>query len=170
MTFCLFFSCTKDLDFDQIDDFSATPVVKSSILFFTLNQFHFLSTSGEVNTVRDLLPFNFLESKYVKENLEKVEIEFRIDNQFNRNFTVDVEFLDDSNAVTHSFSTFNISSNDSSFIPIETILVSSNSQFLSSTKIRVTINLLPSSNGSTLDSAVDQTIKFESGGTYYFKI
>lgn len=163
-------SCVNNVDFNQASDFSLQPVFKSPILFFTLNQFDFLDNSGEVNSVIDVLPFDILENAYLKNGLVKVELEFKINNQFDRNFEVDLQFLDEGGVVTHSFSTFQINSRESNFTREETIIVLDSPQFLSSTRVKVTIKLLPSLDGSSLDPSVNQTLKFESGGTYYLEI
>jgi len=166
----LFTSCLNNVNFNQIEDLSAEQVVKSSIVFFTLNQFHFLTNNVEDRVITDVLPFSFLDNPYLIDNLESAEIEFRINNQFNRDFTVDFEFLDENNVATLSFSTFNIASNNLNFVRKETILVSGNTQFLTSKKIRIIVNLLPSLDGSLLDPAINQTIKIRSAGTYYLKV
>ena len=100
----IFSSCIKHVDFEQIDDFSTQPVFKTSLAYFTLNQITFFD---RVNSLEIITPINktssflSLNSSFVRENLIEVELEFEVNNYFDRDFIVNFEFLDDNNVVTH---------------------------------------------------------------------
>lgn len=165
-------SCINDVDFNQIDDFSATPVFKTTLVYFTVTQIDFFDTVNSVELVtplNDTSDFTILKNDFVKNNLLKTELEFKIINKFNRRFKVNISFLDANNNVTHSFSEFNISAKDESFTQKEEIIISTNPSFLSSTKVKVSIKLSPSTDGSVIDPNNPQTLEFNSGGTFYLK-
>jgi hypothetical protein len=109
----LFSSCIKHVDFEQIEDLKAEPVFKTSLVYFTLNQITFFD---RINSLEIIAPisrsskFLSLNSSYVRENL--IKLEFEIINQFDRDFRVNFEFLDENNTVTHRFDTFNIDANN----------------------------------------------------------
>ncbi|WP_347174139.1 hypothetical protein [Polaribacter uvawellassae] len=169
----LFSSCIKHVDFDQIEDLTAEPVFKTSLAYFTLNQVTFFD---RINSLEIIAPisrtskFLSLNSSFVRENLEKLSIEFEIKNEFNRNFTVDFQFLDDNDIVTHSLRRFYIGANNLKYLHNETIIVSGNQKFLSSTKIRVLIQLSPSNNGGGINPNIDKKLVFKTAGTFSLKI
>ena len=165
-------SCINNVDFTQVEDFSLTPIFKTPLVNFTVNQTDFfdLVNSLEITApVDDVSSFTLLRNKFVNENLIQVELEFEMNNQFDRNFQVKFRFLDDNDKVTHEFSTFNIFAKDATFKQKERIGVSANQLFLSSTKVKVSIVLSPSTDGSVIDPNNPQTLTFKSAGTYYLK-
>jgi len=165
-------SCVKHVDFDQVDDFSLKPVFQTSLVYFTLNQINFFDVVNSVELVtpiNDVSGFTILQNSFVKDNLIKAELEFNLENQFDRGFTVSIEFLDNNNNITHKFSQFVIAANDNNYKKVETILIANNQEFLSSTKVKVSIVLTPSSNGAVLDPNKEQTLTFKSAGTFYLR-
>ena len=168
--FCSITSCLENVDFDQINELNFRPVIKTTLVYFTVNQTDFLDNTTEIGSVADISPFTFLKSTFVQDNLLKAELEFQIVNNFNRTFTVNIEFLDDNDDVTHGFKEFEINANQQHFNQIETIIIATNQMFLSSTKVKIIVGLSPSTNGSVLDPDNPQTLEFNSAGTYYLNI
>lgn len=168
----MFTSCLDHVDFSQIEDASFKPVIESSLVYFTLNQIDFFDSvnSAEVVTpINDTSGFTLLKSKFVNENLVRAELTFKVNNQFNRRFTVNITFLDDANNETHKFNPIIVGENNNDFTHQEDFNISGNQQFLSSTKIRISIELSPSSDGSVIDPNVDQKLEFKSSGIFYIK-
>ena len=169
---CLFFSCVKELDFDQVEDLTAEPVFKSSLVYFTLNQIAFFD---RINSLEIISPisnnskFVSLNSSFVKEHLVKLEIEIEVGNQFDRDFIVTFQFLDDNDVITHNFQPFTIDANNLKFLHKEEIIVASNQLFLSSTKIRVLVQLSPNNNGSVINPNVEKNLIFKTAGTFFLK-
>ena len=86
-------SCVKHVDFNQIEDLSARPIFESSLVYFTLDQVDFfdLVNSVEVVTpINDTSGFTILKSKFVRDNLISAELNIEVNNQFNRQFTVNI--------------------------------------------------------------------------------
>jgi hypothetical protein len=166
-------SCIKHVDFDQIEDLTAAPVFKSSLTYFTLNQITFFD---RINSLEIITPINrtssflSLNSSFVKENLIKLELEFEVNNHFDRDFIVVFQFLDDHNVVTHSLQTFNVAANNLKYLHKEKIVVSGNKKFLSSSKIRALIQLSPSNNGVVINPNVDKKLVFKTAGTFFLKL
>ena len=170
---CLFSSCIQKLDFEQIEDLDIEPVFTSSMVHFTLNQIAFFDRINSLEIVAPIKKdskFLSLNSTFVRENLIKMQVDFEINNQFDRDFSVVFQFLDDNDAITHSFQTFNIGANNLKFLHREEIIVKNNQLFLSSTKIRVLVQLTPSTNGSVIDPTVERNLVFKTAGTFFLKI
>ena len=143
----LFSSCVKQLDFDQVNDLSISPAYKSPLVYFTVNQTDFLLNTVEIPTITGEFPFTIIDNSLVKENLKEVELEFEINNQFSRDFTLGILLLDDNDIVTYSIPIVVINANTVLFTQKSNILIANNLLFLESTKIQFTISLLPSSDG-----------------------
>ena len=167
--FFLFLSCIKQLDFDQVNDVSISPTYKASLVYFTVNQTDFLLNTTEIPTVTSEFPFTIIDNSIIRENLKEVELEFEIRNEFPRNFRINLQFLDDNDLVTYTFSEFIIDSNALNFNRKVSIIIASNLRFLETTKLLFTISLLPSSDGSVLDPDIIQTLAFKLAGTYFFQ-
>jgi hypothetical protein len=165
-------SCVKHLDFNQIEDFSAKPIFESSLVYFTLDQVDFFDLVNSVEVVTpidDTSGFTILKSKFVRDNLISAELNIEVNNQFDRKFTVNITFLDSNNVETYRFNPIIVEENNQNFNHKETISISGNTQFLSSTKISVSIELSPSSDGSVLDPNIEQKLEFKSSGIFYLK-
>lgn len=169
----LFSSCIKDVDFEQINDLTSAPTFKTSLAHFTLNQITFFD---RINSLEIITPINrtssflSLKSSFVRENLQQMILDFEINNEFNREFRATFEFLDDNDVVTHSFNTFFIAANNLKFTRQERINVSGNNQFLSSTKIRVFIELRPSNNGAVINPNIEKKLVFKTAGTFFLNL
>jgi hypothetical protein len=165
-------SCVKQVDFNQIEDLSAKPIFESSLVYFTLNQIDFFDLVNSVEVVTpidDTSGFKILESKFVRDNLITAELNIQINNQFNRRFTVNITFFDDNNIETHKFNPIIVNENNQDFNHQEVIPISGNTQFLSSTKIKISVELASSSDGSVLDPNTEQKLEFKSSGIFYLK-
>ncbi|WP_281637527.1 hypothetical protein [Flavobacterium marginilacus] len=95
MTFlgCCFFSCSSDLDFDQINDFNAQPVLIGNLAYFNINAPEFISNGSETPIFSYTSDVDFLNKSFINENLVKTELYFRIKNTINRSYAFTVTFL-----------------------------------------------------------------------------
>jgi hypothetical protein len=168
----IFSSCVKQLDFSQIEDFSAKPIFESSLVHLTADQIDFfdLVNSVEIPQTLYLTDFTILNSKFVRDNLIRAEFNIEFNNYFDRQFTVNVIFLDQNDIETHTFNPIIIGNKNQIFSQKEIINISGNTAFLSSTKVWVSVELLPSSNGSVLDPNIEQKLEFKSSGIFYLEI
>lgn len=169
----LFSSCgINDLDFEQIDDYSALRVFKTSLTYFTVDQKDFLDTTGAEITIpvdEEAGFLFFINNPSLRSNLEKIEIELEIDNQFDRDFKGKIQFLDDNDIVTHEFDEIFIEAKNSQFKDTLSLLIKDNTRFLTSSKVNFEVELQASTNGSVLDPNVDQTLGFKSVAVYYIR-
>lgn len=168
IVFAAFSSCVDNLNFNQIE-YSATPVFNGPIIFFDLDQNNFIdpNTNAEINSISDESDFTYLDASVVRDNLERVELNFEINNQFDRIFSLSIEFLNENNTPTNPIITFTANPNELLVPPVETIVIANNQAFLQTRKVRVTIQL---SSGSTpLSPNFIQNLSFKSAGTFYVR-
>lgn len=162
-------ACVKNLDFNQIKDYEATPAYTTTLVYFTLNQNNFLYQGYEINELSNTFPFNTFSSAYFRENLVKVDLIFKINNQFRRDFEVKMDFLDSSDSITYQIAPFIIKAYDPKFERTEEIAVANNEQLLAAKKVKITLKMSPSSNGAPLDSTIVRTFNFQSAASVYLK-
>ena len=170
--FLIFSSCTKQLDFSQAEDFSFAPIVESSLVFFTLNQLAFFDEINSVEAVapiEDVTGFSVLQSNFLQNNLTTVDLSFEVNNEFDRDFIVTVAFLDALDVEAYVLAPIAIPKNTQDVKYNERIPISGNTPFLRATKIRVSIQLSPSSDGTVLDPSIEQTFVFKSSGIFYLR-
>lgn len=163
------FSCVDNLDFDQIE-YSATPIYNAPIISFDLTQNNFIdpNTNTDITNVSDDTDFTYLESSLIRDNLERVELNFEINNQFDeRSFTIFIEFLDENNTPTHPVINFTVQPNQLLIPPVETILISTNQNFLRTRRVRIRAEM--STGTSALNPNIIQHLSFKSAGTFYVR-
>ncbi|MFY0603629.1 MAG: hypothetical protein JXQ93_06740 [Flavobacteriaceae bacterium] len=164
----VFNSCVDNLNFDQIE-YSATPIYNSPIIFFDLDQNDFIdsTTNTDILTTEDITNFTYLETSFIRENLEKVELNMEVNNRFDRSFTFSFEFLDENSNGTHPIINFTVNPNEILNPVINPILIANNQDFLRTRKIRVRIEM--SASTTPLSSTVIQNLSFKSTGTYFIR-
>lgn len=96
------FSCTSDLNFDQVNDLKLTPVFEANFSYFNVRATAFVSSTGlEYQWAYDEQEFDVFRDKYLNSYLQKVDFYFEINNTINRAYVLNVVLLDDnSNALT----------------------------------------------------------------------
>ncbi|AZJ33828.1 MULTISPECIES: hypothetical protein [Tenacibaculum] len=163
-------SCIKDIDFSQAEDIEITPVIVASLVYANLDQTSLVTPTGiEIARIREVSRLEVFNNEGA-EDLNKIELNFEINNPFDRNFKLNFNFLDENNAVTYRVTSINIPKNTQAFNFQEVIDVLSNSSILNSTKIELILELLPSSDGTVIDINEPKKFTFKSAGTLYFKI
>ena len=169
-TVFFFFSCVKDIDFNQADDLELTPAYVASLIFTELDQTSFVTPVGtEITRITDITNIEIFEGSMINE-LEKLILDFEITNSFNRKFTLDFRFLDNNNSETYRIPRILINESVNKFQVKEEIVLATNQNILNSKKIEITLELLPSSDGSIIDINEKKTLIFKSAGTFYLRI
>ena len=101
----LFLACVNDVDFDQIDEFEATPVVNLDLVFFDLDQSNFIdeTTQELIPVLRDTTQLEFLNDDFFRDNVTQVDFVFQYQNTFNTSFASRAVFLSPSGEEQLSF-------------------------------------------------------------------
>lgn len=163
-----FTSCTKDVDFNQIDDANVHAVYTSTLIYADFTSKNFLDNSNsEITYSTDLIeaPIDKTTIKY----LEKVEFTLIISNSFNREFNFNFNFFDDAGQVIYTLQPTVIvapNSGETTFtleIPPEDINVLDNTRYFG-----FLVKLEPSSDGSVLDGTETANLNLKSSVKLYY--
>lgn len=95
----LFFSCSSDLDFDQVNDIKLEPVFVANLAHFNVPADQFVVNSQAQQIASDIEEFNAFRKKFFRENLAKAEMNFEIENTVNRAFSLNILLLNDNEEV-----------------------------------------------------------------------
>lgn len=166
--FVLLNSCVSNIDLDKIDELTLTPVLNSPLFSFELDQSKFVDevNNVEVLTFTDITPFDVFSREEIAENLLEMTIGMYVDNDIDRRFNVEIEFLDEDDNITVDFVPLNIGPNEKNLNFSQRIAVYRSPVILSTRKIRFTVRMI--SNGNLLDTTLDNKLRFRSVGTYLF--
>ena len=133
-------SCVESLDFTQIEEFSATPVIKSSLVFFSLTSNDFIDSITGTESVTippDVSEFDGLDNEFMRNNLSKIVFDIEVKNEITRNFSLLVAFLDENDTVVFTLRPINVPASDLTFTFQETIDVGIHQNILNTNKVRV---------------------------------
>ena len=168
--FCFFLitSCVNNLDFSQIEEYSISPEYTVSLAYFTILPFQFFNQSGVQVTERsDITDFRIFENSYAKDNLLKLDFYVEVKNEFDRDLTIQISFLDDNMNVTHRFDDLKVDANNLNYKFNQTIAVSSNPNIKSTTKVKV---VLIDSSARPLDASAKTEFEFKSSVKIYMNV
>ncbi|NND62029.1 MAG: hypothetical protein HKN48_02425 [Flavobacteriaceae bacterium] len=165
----LLFSCVKDVDFDQAEDITATPVVELNLIYFDANANEFFDTITNTPrlTLSDTTEIRFLDDTDFQESLLRAEFFFRFTNSIPRDFLVDFQFLSEQNEETYATATNVLQGSiDTPVITefTETVEGDQIIELTSADKVVVSVTI-PSS-----DAALEGNLNLKSKTTYYLEI
>lgn len=169
LTMCLS-SCTKDIDFDQANNFQVSPVLESSLIFLNEPASQFIENGEELATIQDEVLITIFNDQFIQDNLQKAEFVFEISNSINRGYSLRVEFLDEIDQLLHVMSIqISASTNNQPILQthIETFEGTSLLALMNTKKMDFTLNLEP---GEPLTENSPGEIILKSKGVFYFNI
>jgi hypothetical protein len=100
----LSFSCSSDLDFDQIGDLKLEPVVVANLTYFNIPANDFIDNGNEQSISFDAQDFNPFRNSLMREDLMKAEFNFEITNTINRAYKIDLLLIDAQNNTIETLS------------------------------------------------------------------
>lgn len=143
-------SCTKPVDFDQIDDASFDAVYITTLIHLNLNAPNFLDElNNEISLKSDVIEVPISNS--LEPYIEKVEFTIKTENTFDRTFSLNFVFFDAFSSPIYTLKpTINVPGNTTELttilvIPQEDIGIIYDTEF-----IGAAIRLFPSDDGSIL--------------------
>jgi len=159
-----FLSCSQPLDFKQLEEYTIMPSISSSLVFFSIDASNFntiisgLPAAIEVNENTD---FKLLENSFIKQNLVQLDFNFKIKNEFNRIFLLDINLLDaQSNTIHKVFDGFEISGNALDISAEVVLIIEDFPEVLNFTKVQFIIGLKDTT--TILDATSLSKIEFKS--------
>ncbi|MAD96593.1 MAG: hypothetical protein CMB99_04620 [Flavobacteriaceae bacterium] len=165
----VFFSCVKDVDFDQTNGFVLSPVYRSAFTYFTATPAKFFDPSGTVqqNSISDVGRIDFFQNPTVAETLIQMDFLVEARNQFNRDFTITIEFQDDNGNPIYTLIPIIISANELNYTHTEVIDLRNNPQVFNTTQIVITAEV--QDTGTPLNPSDTSEFEFESAIVFYIE-
>jgi len=162
--------CAETLDFNQIEDYTLKPVVTAALVSFNAKPIQFFDSTGTIqnNSVSDVFEFKGFDESYLRNNIVKLIFNAEFKNEFDRDVTIQVDFLNDSNIIIYSFSPIFVESFDVNPPPYEEeIIIGSNPQVLNATQVKITASL--ENTTTQLNPADPSEFDFKSSVTLYIE-
>ncbi len=166
--FCLL-SCVDDVDFDQADDFEATPVVNVALVFFDVegNDFVNADTQEFIPVLRDTTRLEFLNDEFFREDVTRIDFVFEYENTFNSSFTSRAVFINNNNQEQFAFNLNGETSADGTpqITRLEQTVIGDDLMAIQSS-ISLVVELIPDDGIPPLDG----TLSFRSRAVYFLEI
>lgn len=102
----LFFSCSSNLDFDQVNDLKLEPAVLANLAYFDIPANKLVDDGGN-HVLADVRGFDVFKDKFFTNRLTKAEFDFEIENTIDRAFVVNMLLLNKDDEVLETI-TFNV--------------------------------------------------------------
>lgn len=161
-------SCTEKLDFNQIDNFVLKPVLSAPLTNFTLVPGQFFNILGTQETrVEDITNFEVFNEKLIRDNVVKIDFIAEIKNDFDRDVTIDVDFLDENNNLVYNFTPIQVSSKDLNYSYSEEIEIAANPSIKNTFKVKIVAEL--EDTGTQMNPNSLEEFEFKSAVTVYIE-
>lgn len=88
----IFFSCSSNLDFDQVKDLKLEPVFAANLAYFDVpaNQ---LIDDGGIHAGYDARNFDIFKDKFFNNRLKRVDFDIEIENTIDRSFYLNLQLI-----------------------------------------------------------------------------
>lgn len=166
----MLFSCYESLDVNQLDDYVSKPVFTAALTYFTVVPAKFFDSSGTIqeNSISDISDFKPFENSTVRNNVVKMIFNAELKNEFDRDVTIQVEFLDDNDISIYSFVPIFVESEDVKPPPYEEeIIIASNPNILNATQVKLTAEL--ENTGTQMNPSDTSEFEFKSSITIFLE-
>ncbi|MTH14059.1 hypothetical protein [Flavobacterium sp. LC2016-01] len=168
-TATLFFSCSSDLDFDQVKDLKLEPAYIANLAYFDVPA-NELTDNGGNQIVYDSRYFDIFKKQFLRDYLKKAEFDVEINNTIERGFVINMLLLNSQNQIlitkTFSVPAYKGSPNVIKY-PTE-VFENQRLELLKQTE-RIGFIVLMTS-GTPLDENSLGSLKLRSSATTYFEI
>ena len=163
-----FQSCTKDVDFDQINDASIASEYISTFVYIDLESTDFLNSLNNEEEIEftDLVKNPFNSSS--KTDLVKAEFIVKTNNTFNRNFTLTIFFYNDTEEPIYELGKVFIMENSPEDETILTIIENNIDILFVAKKIGFVIEIEKSTDGSVILPTDTNSLILQSAVKLYF--
>jgi hypothetical protein len=152
-------SCVRDVDFDQVDDIEINTIHNVSLIHFDMESSNFLDDFGnEVLMSSDTIALPIFGGNYTVNYLNQAELKYKFSNSFDRNVSLEIEFLDVYNGSLFTLQKINIDVNISNFEVTQELDDFELQRFFDTE--RIVVNLKLSNSSLPLDK--NQTYLFSS--------
>jgi hypothetical protein len=164
------FSCTSELDFEQVNDFSAQPVFTTNLAYFEAKAPYFEVAGAGGQIYPYAAKVDFFDTSFIKDNLIQTDLFFRIKNTIERAYIFNISFLDVNDAPIYNLGPILVPQYNGTEVLVEypETFDASKIDILKSTKKMVfSITILP---GTPLTASSPGRIEMSSSLTAYFDV
>ncbi|MEL1255322.1 hypothetical protein AAEO57_16145 [Flavobacterium sp. DGU38] len=165
----LSFSCSSDLDFDQIDNLKLEPVVVANLTYFNIQAKEFVDNGNENSIAFDAQDFNPFRNSLMREDLIKAEFNFEITNTINRAYKIDLVLIDAQNNTIETLS-FNVPAYSGSTTVLNFTEVFENQRLVNLKRLQKIGFVITMAAGPPLTENSPGNLKLRSAGTLNFDI
>lgn len=95
-------SCASDLDYNQVNDIKLEPVYIANLAYFDIPANEFVTGGMEHTVITDAPTVDLFNDKFFRDNLNRVDLFFEVNNTINRGYRIDLVFLDSNNQPVHA--------------------------------------------------------------------
>ena len=169
----LLFSCVEDLDFDQAEEFTAEPVLVSSLAFFDEPASTFIIDLGDSNIISDTLSVDIFNDPFVVDNLIRAEFFLETTNSINREFQAQVDFFNDEFELQDDLTIDILRSQSNTDVITEFTKIFTDTSLdalKATTQIVFTLTLIEDASLPPIDENTLGRIRLNSMGTFFFSI
>lgn len=163
------FSCSSDLDFNQVNDLKLEPVFISNLAYFDIPANEFVTNGTEQTIAIDSPTVDVFNDAFFRDNLNRADFFFEIDNTINRAYMMDIVLIDKNNQPLYSMN-FSIPAytGGSNIVTKTEIFQNAKLNLLKSTaRISFVLRMLP---GPLLTENSSGSLKMRSGVTAYLVV
>ncbi len=166
------FSCTSNLDFNQVNTLKLTPVVVANFATFEVSANQFLVNGVEIPFAGEVSNFDVFRDAYFNKSLTEADLFFEFSNTINRAYKINLYFLDINgqpiSTITIPF-TIPASTTGTPILVSKTVIFQNAtlSQLKSTQKLGFTITMLP---GTPLTASSLGSLKLRSSATVYLTL
>jgi hypothetical protein len=167
----LSFSCSSDLDFNQVDELNIKPVFTTNLAYLDLKASQFVVNGVEIPILSYPANVDFLNKTIIRDDLIKAELFFKVKNTINKAYIYNITFLDANDAPIYIIN-MSIPAYNGTPITVDKTVVfdSSNIAILkNTTKMVFSIVMVPGSGPPLTDTSPGNII-LSSSLTAYFDI
>ena len=163
-----FFSCTKNLDFDQTRGFEAFPVIEGDMFYMDIYSTNLIDSQGNFRQfISDTLDFSIFNDAEARNNFLQAEIFIKYSNSFQRRFFTQVFYIDENHQIVEQ-DTLDVQPASPAIVEGENIYEytkSLNPNFVNFRKIVLKIEVSP-----TDIPVEDKHLHIQSKGKFYLRI
>ena len=168
-----FFSCSSNLDFEQVKNIETSPVLNVPLGYFTISAEGFTENFGTISasniSVNEDIEYRIYENQILRDNITRQDFDIEIVNTFNRAFTITISFLDQNERETFPTVLYRVGENEQNFR--EKIIIDNindaNSGVKNTQKLRLNIDL--EDNTTPLNSSDLGSFNFKSSTTLFLR-
>lgn len=163
-------SCTKEIDLNQADDLEINPITTISLFHFDAPANNFIIGNSNAFSDGDFVQIDIFNNSFIDNNLVRAELEFETINSINRDYEVQIDFLDDSNEIRHTFTFSAEASPNNENITTRHIEVFEDTELSNlkqTSNLAFTLTMLP---GEPVNSSTPGNISLKSKATFFLNI